>query len=153
MRARPKMALRTILIVEDTEADELLILRSLAKVNLANEVFVVRDGQPALDWLDRAGEFAGRDGPDLPAVVLLDLSLPRVSGLEVLSRIRAAAATRLLPVIILTSSDEERDRLRSYETGANGFVRKPLEFAEFAEAVGRIGVFWLLVNEPPYGAV
>jgi len=143
------MASNAVLVVEDTEADELLILRSLRKANLANDVVVTRDGQQALDWLWRRGEFAERQGPDLPAVVLLDLSLPRIGGLEVLARIRAAAATRLLPVVILTSSDEDCDRLRSYQNGANAYVRKPLEFAEFAEAVGRLGIFWLLVNEPP----
>lgn len=143
--------IRTILVVEDTRQDELLILRSLKKINLANVVEVVRDGQQALDYLFRDGEFAGRGGADLPAVVLLDLSLPRVSGLEVLERLRADPRTRLLPIVILTSSDEERDRLRSYEQGANSFVRKPLDFAEFAEAVARLGVYWLAANEPPQG--
>ena len=145
------MKTRTILLVEDTRQDELLILRSLRKINLANEVDVVRDGQQALDYLFREGEFAGRAGPDLPVVVLLDVSLPRVSGLEVLERLRADPRTHLLPIVILTSSDEERDRLRSYETGANSFVRKPLDFAEFAETVARLGFYWLATNEPPQG--
>lgn len=145
------MKTKTILLVEDTRPDELLILRALAKINLANGVDVVRDGQQALDYLFREGEFAGRGGPDLPTVMLLDVNLPRISGLEVLERLRADPRTRLLPIVILTSSDEERDRLRSYETGANSFVRKPLEFAEFAETVARLGVYWLATNEPPHG--
>ena len=145
------MNIKTILLVEDTRQDELLILRALKKINLANQVDVVRDGQQALDYLFREGEFAGRAGTDLPTVVLLDVHLPRVSGLEVLARLRADPRTRLLPIVILTSSDEERDRWRSYETGANSFVRKPLDFAEFAETVARLGIYWLAVNKPPYG--
>ena len=143
------MTHRTILLVEDNRQDEVLILRALRKVNLANQVDVVRDGQQALDYLFRDGEFAGRTGPEFPTVVLLDINLPRVTGLEVLEQLRADARTRLLPIVILTSSDEERDRLHSYETGANSFVRKPLDFAEFAETVARLGVYWLATNEPP----
>ena len=142
---------KTILLVEDTRQDELLILRSLTKINLGNGVDVVRDGQQALDYLFREGEFAGRAGTDLPTVVLLDVHLPRVSGLEVLARLRADPRTRLLPIVILTSSDEERDRWRSYETGANSFVRKPLDFTKFAETVARLGIYWLATNEPPQG--
>ncbi len=142
---------KTILLVEDTRQDELLILRSLTKINLGNGVDVARDGQQALDYLFREGEFAGRAGTDLPTVVLLDVHLPRVSGLEVLARLRADPRTRLLPIVILTSSDEERDRWRSYETGANSFVRKPLDFTEFAETVARLGIYWLATNEPPQG--
>ena len=145
------MKKKTILLVEDTQPDELLILRTLNKINLANGVDVVRDGQQALDYLFREGEFAGRAGTDLPTVVLLDINLPRVSGLEVLERLRADPRTRLLPVVILTSSDEDRDRVRSYENGANSFVRKPLAFAEFAETVARLGIYWLATNEPPQG--
>ena len=145
------MKRKTILLVEDTQPDELLILRALNKINLANGVDVVRDGQQALDYLFREGEFAGRPGTDLPTVVLLDVNLPRVSGLEVLERLRADPRTRLLPVVILTSSDEERDRVRSYEGGANSFVRKPLVFTEFAETVARLGIYWLATNEPPQG--
>ena len=141
--------IKSILLVEDNAQDEMLILRALRKVNLANQVDVARDGQQALDYLFREGEFSGRPGADLPAVVLLDIKLPRVSGLDVLKRLRADPRTRLLPVAILTSSDEERDRLQSYANGANSFVRKPLEFAEFAETVARMGVYWLAVNEPP----
>lgn len=145
------MIAKTILLVEDNDQDEILILRSLGKINLANRVDVVRDGQQALDYLLGEGEFAGRDGRDLPAVVLLDLNLPRMTGLEVLLRLRAVERTRLLPVVILTSSDEDRDRLRSYESGANSFVRKPLDFSEFAETVARLGFYWLATNEPPHG--
>jgi len=139
---------RAILIVEDSRQDELLMLRVLRKANLANQIDVVRDGQQALDYLFAEGEFAGRTA-GLPAVVLLDIGLPRLSGLQVLARLRADPRTRLLPVVILTSSDEERDRLKSYENGANSFVRKPLEFSELAETIVRLGVYWLLVNEPP----
>lgn len=145
------MNIKTILLVEDNSQDELLTLRALQKVNLANQVDVVRDGQQALDYLFRQGEFTGREGPDLPTVVLLDLNLPRIGGLEVLDRLRADPRTALVPVVILTSSDEERDRLRCYENGANSFVRKPLEFTEFAETVARLGVYWLATNEPPRG--
>lgn len=140
---------KIILLVEDDAQDEKLILRALKKVNLANEVDVVRDGQQALDFLFCKGEFAGRDGSNLPTIVLLDINLPRVNGLDVLAKLRADPRTRLLPVVILTSSDEEQDRLRGYECGANSFVRKPLEFAEFAETVARLGVYWLATNEPP----
>jgi len=140
---------KTILLVEDNSQDEKLILRALRKVNLVNQVDVVRDGQQALDYLFREGEFAGRAGNDLPTIVLLDIGLPRVSGLEVLKRLRSDLRTRLQPVVILTSSDEERDRLASYEDGANSFVRKPLDFSEFAETVARLGIYWLAVNKPP----
>lgn len=137
-----------ILIVEDNPQDERLILRALRKANLANIIDVVRDGQQALDYLFVEGEFAGRTS-GMPAVILLDIGLPRLSGLQVLERLRAAPRTHLLPVVILTSSDEERDRLQSYENGANSFVRKPVEFAELAETVARLGVYWLLINDPP----
>ena len=143
----PTLEAETILLVEDKKQDELLILRALSKVNLANQVHVVRDGQQAVDYLFREGEFADRSGPELPMVVLLDLNLPRLGGLEVLGRIRAHPKTELLPVVILTSSDEDRDRLSSYENGANSFVRKPLEFGEFAETVARLGIYWVATNE------
>lgn len=139
----------TILLVEDNHQDELLILRALNRIHLANDVDVARDGQQALDYLFGVGEFAHRAGAELPVVVLLDIGLPRLSGLEVLARLRADARTRLQPVVILTSSDEETDRLRSYENGANSFVRKPLDFAEFAHTVAQLGVYWLATNEPP----
>jgi CheY-like chemotaxis protein len=143
------MTAKMILLVEDNSQDEMLTLRALRKINLANHIEVVRDGQQALDYLFREGEFASRAGPELPTAVLLDINLPRISGLEVLERLRADSRTRTLPVIILTSSDEERDRLEGYLHGANSFVRKPLDSAEFVETVSRLGVYWLAVNEPP----
>lgn len=142
---------KSIVLVEDNPQDEMLTLRALRKANLANHVQVVRDGQQALDYLLREGEFADRPGTEQPAVILLDLNLPRVSGLDVLERLRADPRTRLVPIVILTSSDEERDRLGCYESGANSFVRKPLEFAEFVETVARLGIYWLATNEPPAG--
>lgn len=141
--------IKTILLVEDNHQDEMLIVRALTKVNLANQIDVTRDGQQALDYIFAEGEFASRAGVELPAVVLLDIKLPRVNGFEVLRRLRADPRTRLLPVAILTSSDEQRDRLQSYENGANSFVRKPLDFAEFAETVARMGVYWVAINKPP----
>lgn len=143
---------KTILLVEDNPQDEMLTLRALRRAKVANRIDVALDGQQALDYLFREGEFAGRDGPDLPTVVLLDIGLPRLSGLEVLARLRADARTRLLPVVVLTSSDEERDRLRSYEIGANSFVRKPVDFAEFTETVTRLGLYWMITNEAPHDA-
>jgi CheY-like chemotaxis protein len=140
---------KRLLLVEDNQQDEMLILRALRKINLANDVDVVRDGQQALDYVFREGEFADKSGRGLPMVVLLDIGLPRINGLEVLRRLRADERTKLLPVVILTSSDEERDRLHSYENGANSFVRKPLDFSEFAETVARLGLYWLATNEPP----
>lgn len=140
---------KNILLVEDNDQDEKLILRALRKVNLANQVDVARDGQQALDYLFAEGEFSGRAGQPLPTVVLLDINLPRISGLDVLKRLRADSRTHLLPVVMLTSSDEEQDRLASYEDGANSFVRKPLDFGEFAETVARMGVYWLATNISP----
>ncbi|HXP95086.1 MAG TPA: response regulator [Telmatospirillum sp.] len=144
-----KLVAKTILLVEDNHQDETLILRTLRKVNVANRVDVVRDGQQALDYLFCEREFAGREATDLPVVVLLDINLPRIDGLEVLARLRVDPRTRLLPVVILTSSDEDRDRLKSYETGANSFVRKPVDFALFAEIVARLGIYWSATNVPP----
>lgn len=145
------MSHKSILLVEDNPQDEALILRALRKVNLANQVDVVRDGQQALDYLFRNGDFAHLAGTEAPTVILLDVNLPRVSGLDVLEKLRTHDFTRLIPVVILTSSDEERDRLRSYSRGANSFVRKPLDFAEFAETVANLGVYWLAVNKPAHG--
>ena len=142
---------KTILLVEDNPQDEMLTLRALRRANLANQVDVARDGRQALNTVFREGEFVGRKGPDLPTVILLDINLPRLCGLEVLERLRADARTALLPVVILTSSDEESDRLKSYENGCNSFVRKPVDFADFAETVARLGVYWLATNEPPPG--
>lgn len=138
-----------ILLVEDNPQDELLTLRALRKAHVANRIDVVRDGQQALDYLFNQGEFAQPEARDLPVVVLLDISLPRLSGLEVLRAVRAHARTALLPVVMLTSSDEERDRLTSYANGANSFVRKSLDFNAFAETVSRLGIYWVAINEPP----
>ncbi len=138
-----------ILLVEDNEEDEALTLRALSRVHLANQVDVARDGQQALDYLFAQGPFASRAGRPLPVVVMLDVNLPRLNGLEVLERIRADPRTALLPVVILTSSDEERDRLASYRHGANSFVRKPVDFAQFSETVARLGLYWALTNLPP----
>lgn len=142
------MITRTLLLVEDNPQDELLILRALRKANVHAPIEVVRDGQQALDYLFRNGEFSERQ-ETLPALVVLDINLPKLSGHDVLMRVRAAPHTRLLPVVILTSSDEDRDRLRSYSTGANSFVRKPLEFAEFMASVGQLGTYWINTNVPP----
>ena len=142
---------RSILLVEDNEQDELLILRALRRANVANRIDVARDGQQALDYLFAQGEHAQRSPEALPTVVLLDISLPRLSGLEVLERLRADPRTRTLPVVMLTSSDEERDRFQSYAIGVNSFVRKPVTFTEFAETVTRLGVYWVLTNVPPQG--
>lgn len=140
---------RFILLVEDNTDDEELTLRALRKNNIHNRVVVARDGVEALEFLHGTGPHAGRDVSLLPTMVLLDLNLPRLNGKEVLQRIRADRRTRTLPVIILTSSDEDRDRLDSYGEGCNSYVRKPVDFSEFVEAAGRIGLYWLLVNVPP----
>ena len=143
------MNTKTILLVEDNSQDEKLTLRALKKANLANRIDVVRDGQQALDYLFGEGDYTERGGLELPTVVLLDIGLPRLSGLEVLERLRADTRTTLLPVVMLTSSDDEWDRLKSYEHGANSFVRKPVAFTEFVETVASLGVYWLATNEPP----
>ena len=138
----------TILIVEDDPDDEVLILRALKMHNIKNDIDVVRDGAEALDYLFKTGPYADRDGGN-PAIVLLDLKLPKIDGLEVLRRIRADEQTKLQPVVILTSSDEQEDMIQSYDLGANSYVRKPVEFKEFSDAVGRLGLYWILLNEPP----
>jgi CheY-like chemotaxis protein len=140
---------KSILLVEDNPQDEMLILRVLKKANVVNRIDVVRDGPQALDYLYCEGEFADREDDDFPALILLDINLPRLSGLDVLERIRGDYRTHLIPVVILTSSDEQKDRLKSYQCGANSFVSKPLDFSEFATTVSRLGVYWMLVNESP----
>jgi two-component system response regulator len=139
---------KVILLVEDNASDEKLTLLAFKKSGVSNEAVIVRDGAAALDYLFGTGAHVGRDLSELPAVVLLDLNLPKVSGLEVLRRIRADERTKLLPVVVLTASKEEEDILRSYSLGANAYVRKPVEFAEFVEAAKTLGLFWLLMNEP-----
>lgn len=136
-----------ILLVEDNPDDEALTLRALRKNNITNEVVVARDGAEALDFLFGTGKQAGR--AITPQVTLLDLKLPKIDGLEVLRRMRADARTKLLPVVILTSSNEERDRLQGYDIGANSYVRKPVDFVQFTEAVRQLGLYWLLLNERP----
>ena len=142
------MSLKRLLLVEDNPHDELLTLRALRKVNLANQVQVVRDGQQALDYLFGQGEFEHLAGTELPAVILLDMNLPRVGGLDVMARVRADARTRLVPIVMLTSSDEQRYRLRSYEGGCNSFARKPLEFSELAQTVAQLGIYWMATDQP-----
>jgi CheY-like chemotaxis protein len=143
------MTTRTILLVEDNPHDELLTLRSLRRAHLVNHIDVVRDGQQALDYLFATGEFAHQQGLELPIMMLLDIGLPRLSGLEVLERVRADSRTASLPVVVFTSSDEERDRLKSYEHRCNSFVRKPVDFSVFAETVARLGVYWVATNIAP----
>jgi two-component system, response regulator len=143
------IAPKIILLVEDNSDDELLTLRSLRKSNIANEIAVARDGAEALDYLCGRGAHTGRDTRELPAVVLLDLNLPKIDGLEVLRRIRADECLRLIPVIILTSSNEDQDMIEGYGLGANSYVRKPVEFEGFSEAIRQIGLYWLVVNQAP----
>jgi two-component system response regulator len=138
----------TILLVEDNPSDEALTLRALKKSGVATQVFVVHDGPEALDYLFCRGAHAGKDAKDLPQIVFLDLNLPRMGGLEVLAQLRADPRTKLLPVVILTSSNEERDRLAGYTTGANSYVVKPVDFIQFAEAVKQVGLYWLVINQP-----
>lgn len=140
---------KVILLVEDSQRDEELALRALKKNNIRNEVVVARDGVEALDYLFGTGAHAGRDVAELPTIVLLDIKLPKLDGLEVLRRLRADPRTKLLPVVLLTSSKEDNDRLVGYTSGANSFVRKPIEFAEFSEAIRQLGLYWLILNEPP----
>ena len=141
------MTMKVILLIEDNESDELLTVRALSKANLANEIVVTRDGEEALAYLFATGAYAGRDVKALPTVALLDLNLPKIGGLDVLRRIRADERTKYLPVVVLTSSGEEKDIVQSYELGANAYVRKPVDFNEFAQAAKTLGLFWLLVNE------
>ena len=144
-----KMKTKSILLVEDNPDDEALTLRALKTNNLANKVVVARDGAEALDYLFATGAYLGRDATDMPEVTLLDLKLPKIDGLEVLKRLRADDRTRLLPVVILTSSTEEQDLIRSYSLGANSYIAKPVDFLQFTEAVKQLGLYWLLLNELP----
>jgi len=136
------------LLVEDNASDEKLTLLAFKNSGVSNQVIVVRDGAAALDYLFGTGNHAGRDLSVLPTLILLDLKLPKIDGLEVLRRIRADARTKLVPVVVLTASREDEDVLRSYSLGANAYVRKPVEFAEFARAANTLALFWLLMNEP-----
>jgi CheY-like chemotaxis protein len=140
---------RTFLLVEDNPRDEELALLALETSNIANEVVVARDGAEAVDYLFGTGAYQGRDISDQPQVVLLDLKLPKLNGLEVLQRLRDDARTELLPVVILTSSDEESDLVRSYKLRVNSYIRKPVDFVQFSEAIQQLGLYWLVLNSAP----
>jgi two-component system, response regulator len=140
---------KSILLVEDNPSDVDLTRRAFEKGRIANELVVAEDGQEALDYFAGAGSFAGRDVDDLPALVLLDLKLPKVSGLEVLRRVRADARTRRVPVVILTTSGQEKDVADGYDLGVNSYLRKPVDFQRFTSAMEQIGLYWLLLNQPP----
>jgi len=139
---------RVILLVEDNRDDEELTLRALAKSNITNRVVVVRDGVEALDWMFRRGMHASRPESDVAQVVLLDLKLPKIDGLEVLRQLRANDTTKLTPIVILTSSVEEQDLARGYGLGANSYIRKPVDFTQFVDAVRQLGIYWLVLNQP-----
>ena len=140
---------RTILLVEDNPDDEELTRRALKEANIANEIIVARNGLEALDFLFGTGAYAGRELTRLPQLILLDIKLPKLNGLQVLERLRADPRTRLIPVVILTGSSEEEDVLSSYQLGANSYVRKPVEFERFSEAIRHVGLYWLLINQAP----
>jgi two-component system response regulator len=140
---------RVILLVEDNPDDEALTRRAFERNHITNEIVVARDGFEALDYLFGTGKYAGREAPAPPQVVLLDLKLPKIDGLEVLRRLRADDRTKFLPVVILTSSTEERDLVSGYSLGANSYVRKPVDFSDFAAAARQLGLYWLLLNQPP----
>jgi two-component system, response regulator len=141
-----------ILLVDDNPDDVELTVRAFNKNNIANEMVIARDGQEALDYLFAAGAWAGRDTRLMPNIILLDLNLPKVTGLEVLRRMRGDARTKLLPVVVLTTSNEEKDLITSYDLGANSYIRKPVDFMQFVEAVRQLGLYWLVLNErlPPH---
>jgi two-component system, response regulator len=143
------MIRKQILLVEDNPDDEALTVRALKKSNVANEIIVMRDGTQAVEYLFCDGAFAGGGMRDLPRVVLLDLNLPKLDGLGVLRRIREEPRTRFLPVVILSSSDEDPDRIQSYLLGANSYIRKPVDFEQFLKAAAQLGLYWLVLNEPP----
>lgn len=140
---------KVILLVEDNPDDVELTLRALKKNNIANEVVVAGDGEEALEYLMGTGKYTGRTVTDLPEVVLLDLKLPKVGGLEVLRAVRADPRTRLLPVVVLTSSSEEPDIITSYQLGANSYIRKPVNFDQFVDAIRQLGLYWLVLNQAP----
>jgi CheY-like chemotaxis protein len=144
----PTNSLHSLLLVEDNPNDVELTLSALKEARLANEIVVVNDGEQALDYLQRLGRYSGRSGPN-PAVILLDLKMPKIDGHEVLRQIRANPDLRLIPVVVLTSSREEKDLYASYDKGANAYVVKPVDFEEFIGAISKLGVFWAVLNEPP----
>jgi CheY-like chemotaxis protein len=140
---------KVILLVEDNPDDEALAMRALKRHHIGNEIVVARDGVEALEYLFGTGMYAGRDVTNKPSVVLLDLKLPRVDGLEVLRRLREEQNTKFLPVVVLTTSSEEQDLLNSYSLGCNSYICKPVDFVQFSEAIRQLGMYWLLMNEPP----
>ena len=141
-----------VLLVEDNPDDEMLTLLAFEESRLANPIEVVRDGVEAIEFLEGTGQYAGRDANRLPQVVLLDLNLPRKSGLQVLEWMRGREETRLVPVVMLTTSTQERDLLESYRLGVNSYVRKPVDFQQFQEAIGQLGMYWLVLNQLPWAA-
>ncbi len=143
------MKQRMILLVEDNPRDEALTLRALKQCNVVNDIMIARDGVEALDLLFGTGAYEGRDDVEMPQLVLLDLKLPKIDGLEVLRQLRADERTKRLPVVIFTSSSEQEDMLRSYDLGANSYVRKPVDFEQFTDATRQLGLYWLLLNEAP----
>jgi CheY-like chemotaxis protein len=148
---RDYMTSKPILLVEDTPDDAELTVMSLKQSGLLNEVVVAEDGLEALDYLFGQGCYSGRNPQDTPALILLDIKMPKLDGIEVLQRLRADARTKVLPVVILTTSTEDIDLVRAYESGANAYVRKPVSLAQFQDAVRQLGLFWILTNEPPRG--
>jgi two-component system, response regulator len=140
---------KTILLVEDNPSDIELTKRAFARGHISNELVVVTDGQQALDYLFGTGNFSGRKIKELPTITLLDIKLPKYDGLEVLRRIRENERTRRMPVVMLTSSDEERDIATSYDLGVNSYIRKPVDFNQFVESIQQLGLYWLVINEPP----
>ena len=140
---------KIILLVEDNPDDEMLTLRAMRKNNIANEIVVARDGAEALDYIFGIGKYADRNPTEKPQVILLDLNLPKIGGLEVLRKIRENPRSAFLPVVILTSSKEERDLVESYRFGANSYIRKPVDFTQFSEAIRQLGLYWLVLNEVP----
>ena len=140
---------KTILLVEDNPDDAALTLRALKKNNIVNEVVIAQDGVEALDYLFGTGRFAGRDVSVHPQIILLDLKMPKLDGFEVLKRLRNDERTRLLPVVVLTTSSEDRDRVESYKLGANSYIRKPVDFEQFMKAIQQLGLYWLVLNEAP----
>lgn len=138
-----------ILLVEDNSDDEELTRLALKETNVANQLVVVRDGQEALDWLFCSGKHADRAPCLIPSLVLLDLKLPKLNGMEVLQRLRANESTKRLPIVILTSSKEEQDVIRSYDLGANSFIQKPVDYSQFMTAIKQLGIYWMVLNEPP----
>lgn len=146
---KERVSNKVILLVEDNPDDEALAIRALKRHHIGNEIVVAHDGVEALDYLFGIGMYAGRDVANKPSVVLLDLKLPKVDGLEVLRRLRADPRTKFLPVVVLTTSNEELDVLNSYSLGCNSYIRKPVDFVQFSEAIRQLGMYWLLMNEPP----